>query len=179
MRSNSDRKTAVLQARLERLREEFDSSFAEPLKSLDLQKEQLLCFSAGGARYAMSMADLQSLARCASVTPVPSRAPALLGLAVVRAQVVPVYSLTRLTGLGAQDTQCHWLAILRGTAACALGLETVEGYAAGNAIEFTVAGSDSQLVNGAVKHSGHLYAVVHGAEIYDIITRAGSEEGKG
>lgn len=173
----NDRRAAVLQRRLERLRREFDASFAEPLTEVDSGIGSLLCFTAGGARFAIPMLGLQSVTRCAAITAVPARSPALLGLTVVRAQIVPVYSLVHLTGIGDMVGACHWLALLRGAIPIALAVDALEGYAVDTALESTT-GDASGLVSGIVRHGTELFAALRAAELYERITAAASQHGK-
>lgn len=177
MNIEDNKRSAVFQRRLDRLRQEFDASFAEPIAQTDTRIERLLCFTAGGAKFAIPMAGLQAVAHCSSVTSVPSRVAALLGLTVVRAQILPVYSITHLTGIGEQSGTCHWLAILRGASPVALAIDTIEGYASDTALE-TAAGDLSGLVSGIIRHGNDLFAALRAPEIYQRITSGNSGQGK-
>ncbi|HEY3706070.1 MAG TPA: chemotaxis protein CheW [Terracidiphilus sp.] len=179
-RNNAPR---TLRMSLARLREEFDSSFALPLHAANAQAGRMLCFAAGAVKFAIPMGDLLALSRCGSIAPVPSHSPGLLGLAVVRAQVVPVYSLPRLTGAGAQTGDCHWLALLRGGVPVALAIDALDGYAFESAAQ-SVAGETGFSFpptwnTGLIRHNAELYATLRGAQIYDMITQGVSQEGKG
>ena len=170
-----DAASTRLELQLARLREEFDSGFAEPMRSFDTPAHPLMCFRAGDANFAIAMPGLKALVRCTGLTPIPARAPALLGLAVVRAQIVPVYSLVRLTGIGTQTAECQWLFLLHGPEPVALAIDSLDGYVLETAVQPATCDKASPLVSGLLKHDGKIYATVSAAEIYDTVTRVTTE----
>lgn len=167
-----------IERQLARLREDFDSGFARPLRSFEDRVDQLVCFSAGSANFAMAMSGLDALVRCMGLTPIPARAPALLGLAVVRARIVPVYSLVRLTGIGTQTAECQWLVLLQGSERVALAADSLDGYALESTVQPATGSDVSPLVSGLLKHDGKTYATVRAAEIYNTIIRIAPENEK-
>lgn len=171
------RATNALELPLARLRQEFDSGFAEPVRTGEERLDQLLCFSAGGAGFAIPLSGLQSVVRCTALTPIAARAPALLGLSVVRAQIVAVYSLARLTGIGSQTIDSHWLLLLHGPGPVALALDSLDGYVLETAMQPAAGQAASPLIAGLIKHHGKIYAAVDAAQIYNAMARmdAGNE----
>lgn len=166
-----------LARRVAQLREDFDTSFARPWSSAARQANSILCFTADGARFAVALHGLQALSKAGPIVPVPSRAQALLGLTVLRAQVLPVYSLGGLTRSAAAGGACRWLALLRGASPVALALESLEGYADEGQME-SAAGMD--FVTGMVQQKEHLYALVDAGALYAAITQPtlGAEKGQ-
>lgn len=160
-----------LAARLERLRREFDSSFALPWKPETATEKSLLCFTADGVRFALPLASLQSVSKAEALQNVPSRSPALLGFSVLRAQVIPVYSLGSLTTAPGREGECRWLALLRGPWPVALAIESLDGYATQAAVGDAPLDVGSRFVNGMVTFNQALYAVVNASELYEAITQ--------
>ena len=83
---------------LEALRREFDEGFAAPRSEGEDTAEDLLVVRVGGRKLALRAAETGGVLRCPAFTPLPSRQPALLGLARVRSSLVAVYSLGALLG---------------------------------------------------------------------------------
>lgn len=165
MSENVDR----LALRLSELRQEFDRGFARPIAAERRKPSEVLCFTAEGARFAVALTELQALAKAGTIVQVPSRSPALLGLTVVRARLMPVYSVAQLTGSSRQAANTSWLGVLRGTAAAALAIDSVEGYADRETASEAGA-SDIRYVMGAVRHQNQLYALLDGERLYAAVT---------
>jgi purine-binding chemotaxis protein CheW len=167
-----------LAERLSALREEFDSSFSRPLKVETERGDSALCFTVDGLRYAVLLSGLQSLSRCLPLVAVPSRSRSLLGLAVMHAQAVPVYSLPRITRMSAPRGEYEWLAMLRGSAAVGLAVQSLDGYAQ-TAPEMNISDGHTPFVSGMVKHKGFLYALIDAAGLYQAITQQSADLEKG
>lgn len=168
----------LLAQRLRALREEFDASFGRRWETENVRVGSVLCFTVDGLHFAVPLSGLQALSKYRSLVRIPSRSPALLGLVVLHAQAVPVYSLPRLTGAVVPQAEYEWLAVLRGSAAVAFAIETVDGYAE------RVAGAKpaemrSPFARGFVKHHEYLYEIVDAAELYQAITQQPSGLEKG
>jgi purine-binding chemotaxis protein CheW len=157
--------------RLAQLREEFDSSFAQPWKPADQRTESVLCFTSDAGKFAIPVSALLSITRVGSIVPIPSRAAAFLGLTVVRARLMPVYSVARFTGGAGHASEPHWLALLRGSHPAAIAIESLDGYADRGSIEALAEGAAPQFIKGMVRRSGVLYALLDCAKLYDNITR--------
>lgn len=180
MKNGSTASEDRLAQRLAQLRDEFDSSFARPWGGGERQANSLLCFTADGFRFAMALPELQVLSKAGPIVPVPSRSHGLLGLTVLRAQVLPVYSIGRLTHSSGAAGACRWLAVLRGPSPVALSLASLEGYAGDPQGERTPVEAGWRFVSGMVKQNESLYAVVDSGALYAAITqpRAGAEKGQ-
>lgn len=100
--------TAPLDPAAQRLRAEFDASFAAPPRAGHAEAVALLALRVAGEAYACRVAEARGLLLAPPVVAVPSRRPELLGVAAVRGVAVPVYSLARLLGRGAED-DARWL----------------------------------------------------------------------
>lgn len=99
-------------ARVARLRGDFDAAFALPPAEGRGATERLIVVGAGGARFALPLAELAGFRRLRKLCKLPGAASELLGLASVRAGLLPVFGLARLLGCGADEPR--WLAIARG-----------------------------------------------------------------
>ena len=116
---------APLERRLRDLRNEFDSSFARPWTPSRAQTEAILCFTAQGGKFAVPLSALQSVARAAAIIPVPSQAPALLGITVLRAKLIGVFAVAALLEMPPANSEVSWLAVLRGPRPAALALDSL------------------------------------------------------
>jgi chemotaxis signal transduction protein len=168
-----------LQQRLQQLRHEFDSAFARPVVERVADADTLVCFTADGGRFAIRSTGLQAFTRAGSIVPVPSRAPALVGLTVVRARLVPVYSLGRLMDASSIAVNPSWLAVLRGAEAVALGLDSLDGYAEQNAVAQEAGGASPRFAAGSVRHGNQLYALLDSQQLYEAITGGTAAQKKG
>lgn len=161
-----------LEQRLRQLREEFDSSFARPWQPKAAESNAVLCFTAGGHRFAAPVAELQGISKAGPITPVPSDVPALLGLTVLRARLMPVYSLVTLLDVAAAaPSEVCWLAVLRGRRPAALALDTVAGYAETQVADNVAAGTLPPFAKGPVRQGNHWHILLDCAGLYDAITR--------
>jgi len=114
-------------ARIERLRADFDRSFAEPVRSHEGEHVELLAIRAGGRPYALRLSQTSGLHPDRPVTPLPGPLPALLGLAGFAGTVVPVYDLAALLGHPA-DSRPRWLVLAAGTPPLGLAFHDVDGH---------------------------------------------------
>jgi chemotaxis signal transduction protein len=147
----------------EELRRLFDQAFAAPPALQGRAEGQgLILIQVAGVRHALRVSELVAIAKGRPVTPVPSRAPGLLGLTGFRGSVVPVYGLAALLRLGqrvggtpAADEVPGWLAVARaGGELVALAFETLDRYAAISAESFrTLGGGDRHGGGAAVRQA--------------------------
>jgi purine-binding chemotaxis protein CheW len=110
------------------LRQAFDRAFAEPPGAPAEPHEALLAIRAGGAAFAVPLAELTALFVDRRVTRLPSLVPDLLGVAGLRHEVVPVYSIGSLLGGPRSDGVPRWLVVTRGSQAVALAFDRFDGY---------------------------------------------------
>jgi purine-binding chemotaxis protein CheW len=107
--SNRDKLAETLDA----LRRSFDSSFAAPPAGEGPDEVALLAIRIGSDPAALRVHETLALLKAGAIVPVPSRRPELLGVTGMRGAVVPVYSLSRLTGRGEGVTP-RWIVLAGG-----------------------------------------------------------------
>ncbi len=115
---------------LDRLRRDFDATFAEPALAQDrVKQDPLLVIRAGGQKFALRQRDVAGILPERRVIPVLG-ADALLGVSGVRGEIVSVFSLTELLGAPRSSTppSQSWLALLRGDRRVALGFDQFDAY---------------------------------------------------
>lgn len=120
---SDDRYAAVDRATA--LREAFDHAFADPPPPDPPPLVDLLAIRVGSEPYALRFSEIAGLLADRKVTPIPSRAPALLGIGGFRGTLVPVYDLHALLGQPA-SAAARWLAMAAG-APVAFAFATPEG----------------------------------------------------
>ncbi len=114
--------------RTEQMRRAFDETFARAAEPAHDQTDMLLV-SVGGQDRAIRLHQISKVARNPGIVRVPARAEGFLGVAGIRGAVLPVFSLSTLTGVG--EGEPHWLLIVGGNAtqdAMAFACEAVRGY---------------------------------------------------
>lgn len=116
-----------LQARLRGLREEFDAAFARPRAEPAAPGEDFLLIRVSGEPYALRLREVVALDSDRAITPVPSEAPGLLGVAGLRGALVAVFDLAQLLGHGpaapagpapavaAGSVSPRWLGLIKGS----------------------------------------------------------------
>jgi purine-binding chemotaxis protein CheW len=113
--------------RTERLRGDFDRSFAEPARSHDVEHVELLAIRVGPRPYAIRLAQTAGLHPERPITPLPGPLTALLGLVGFAGTVVPVYDLAALLGHPAPDRP-RWLVLAAGAPPLGLAFHEVDGH---------------------------------------------------
>jgi purine-binding chemotaxis protein CheW len=113
--------------RLDGLREEFDRSFADPLRRHDAEHDELLAIRAGGRPYVLRLSQTSGLYPNRPVTPLPGPLPALLGLAGFSGTTVPVYDLATLLGHPVPDRP-RWMVLAAGSPPLALAFHGLDGH---------------------------------------------------
>ena len=135
--------TGTVRRRLDRLRADFDRSFAEPARSHDDEHVELLLIRAGERPYAIRLSQTSGVHPDRPVTPLPGPLPALLGLAGFTGQVVPVYDLAALLGHPLPERP-RWLVLAGGNPPLGLAFHELDGHvrATGSDIVREAAGDD-------------------------------------
>jgi chemotaxis signal transduction protein len=113
--------------RIDRLREDFDTSFAQPVRRHDGEQVELLAIRAGGSPYALRLSQTQGLHQDRPITSLPSPQPALLGLAGFAGTVVPVYDLAALLGHPVAGRP-RWLVLTAGAPPLAFAFHDLDGH---------------------------------------------------
>ena len=117
-----------LGSRLSELREQFDRSFARPLKSSDAATQNLLIVETAGTRLAVRLSEVAGLHAFPKLTPLPSTRPALLGLVGVRGRLLCVYRLATLLGLEHPARLPRWLLVCKAEDQLALAIDSIDAY---------------------------------------------------
>ena len=111
------------------LRAEFDNGFAMPPRTASAPGRHLLAIGAGGGVYAIDLAEITGLQVDRRIVPAPGPLPEWLGLAGIRGELVPVYSLAMLLGHGKpSDAQVRWIALSGSRQRVGLAFETFDGH---------------------------------------------------
>ena len=98
------------------LRKAFDRVFAEPPPPEAEAAADYLGIRIGGAPYAVALSEIGAVFADRKIAPLPSSAGELLGVAGVRGDIVPIFSLGALLGQGGDDKP-RWLVLARGARA--------------------------------------------------------------
>lgn len=115
------------QARLQALRSEFDRSFAHRHQPPETGGTDYLLIRVAGEPYAVRLAEVAALEADRTITPVPSEAPALLGVAGLRGALVAVFDLAQLLGHTGAGTIPASQRSLQHTAASSRWMVLVQG----------------------------------------------------
>jgi purine-binding chemotaxis protein CheW len=111
--------------RVAELRHAFDRSFAD-VPSLDTTAfEDLLDVRFGTAQYALRVREISGLIADVRITPIPTPISELLGIAGIRASILPVYDLGAMLGHPA-ESKPRWMAIAAGDAPVGLAFARFE-----------------------------------------------------
>lgn len=109
------------------LRRLFDQSFAVPWTDRDAHTDDMVLIAAGGHPYAIRIGEISGMVAGVSPAWLPTSVPGLLGLATVRAAVVPIYDLRAVLGLPAPAMPLPWI-MLVGDGRLGLATERYEGH---------------------------------------------------
>ncbi|HEY0483284.1 MAG TPA: chemotaxis protein CheW [Kofleriaceae bacterium] len=115
------------------LRDAFDRGFALAERPAAPAHRDFLSLRVGGAPVAIPLGDVASLHADLVIVPLPARGPELLGVAAIRAAIVPIYDLGAALGVaaaaaGATRWATRWAIVLRGGAA-GFAFEAHDGHA--------------------------------------------------
>jgi purine-binding chemotaxis protein CheW len=99
-------------SRADELRDAFDRGFAAAVVPPDIARTDMLCIRVGGQPCAIRAGDIASLHADLRVVALPSRAPELLGVAAIRATVLPIYDLAAALAMPGAGTM-RWIAAHR------------------------------------------------------------------
>jgi chemotaxis signal transduction protein len=139
------------------LKHEFDESFAINAGRQPASGYPLLVVRVGADRLAVPLAEIASVAPCPKLTVVPSRTPELLGIAGLRGELIPVFSLALLTGYPRDPEAPRWL-LLCGAERLGLAFTRVQGQCSvmPDAMSPVASGPPRQ------RHVSHLVDLEHG-----------------
>jgi purine-binding chemotaxis protein CheW len=100
-------------ARVNELHDAFDRGFASPPPPPEPAHSDFLCIEIAGEPSAIRLAEIVSLHADLRIVALPTRAPELLGVAAIRAAIVPIYDLGIALG-AAGKAAARWTVLLRG-----------------------------------------------------------------
>jgi chemotaxis signal transduction protein len=95
------------------LRQAFDASFAEVRTGSTAASEDFLAVRLATDTYALRLSEIAGIFTDKRITRLPSRVPALVGMAGFRGAIFPVYDLALLVGY-ANGSARRWLAVAAG-----------------------------------------------------------------
>ncbi|HEY1797501.1 MAG TPA: chemotaxis protein CheW [Stellaceae bacterium] len=114
-----------LLSRAASLREAFDRSFSEPLRTGAVVAEEMLGIRLGAEAYALPLSDIAGLFADRKVVPLPGAGTVQLGIVGFRSEIVPVYDLQVLLGHPSTGS-ARWL-VLAAAAPVAFAFAAQEG----------------------------------------------------
>jgi chemotaxis signal transduction protein len=95
------------------LRDAFDHGFSEPPPPPEPAHTAFLCIRLGGEPYAIALGDIASFHAGLRVVALPTRAPELLGMAAIRAAILPIYDLRIGLGISTAGSSTRWTVVAR------------------------------------------------------------------
>jgi chemotaxis signal transduction protein len=113
--------------RASELRDAFDRGFAAAARPPEPAHGDFLGIRIGGEPFAIPFGDIASLHAGLRIVALPTRAPELLGVAAIRAAVVPIYDLGVALGAASAGTP-RWSVVVRDGHA-GLAFEGFDGHA--------------------------------------------------
>jgi chemotaxis signal transduction protein len=115
----------TLERRLTELKEAFDAAFAVPALPPRVAQRGYLGIRLNDTPYALDLEEVAALRKHVAVTPLPSEAPHLLGVAGFAGTLTAVYDLTALLGQE-RSAEPVWFALAQG-APLAFAFQGMEG----------------------------------------------------
>lgn len=120
--------TEDLTRRAARLRAAFDHSFTVPPLRETLDVEDFLAIRVAGDQYLIRLRDIIGIVARRPIVSVPARAPGLVGIAGIRGEIVPVFSLSSLLGYGDDPEPPTWTVLCNAKEPIGLGFAELDGY---------------------------------------------------
>ncbi len=114
-------------ATLERLRREFDETFASPPSESGPKRERLLAIRVSGDPYAVRVSEVAAVAKCERLVRFPGRQPEFIGVAAARGSIFPVYSLAAIAANGRKERGAAWILLSDPTDPLGLAFDGLEG----------------------------------------------------
>jgi len=136
-----NRSDVTLSRQAAALKRDFDRGFAEARRPPAPQSFDLLAVRLAGDPWAIPLSEISGLHAAKKITPVPSRTPALLGIAGFRGELVPAYDLAALIGRSAPATP-RWL-VLAADRRVALAFADLDGHLRAEAGDILPQGPES------------------------------------
>ncbi|GAB3240367.1 chemotaxis protein CheW [Kineosporia babensis] len=108
------------------MRAEFDAAFAELPGGDETALDDVLLLTVGGEERAVLLSEVAAVTSGPSITAVPSRHPAMIGIFSSRGSVAAVWDLASLLGLPAQEPR--WLLVPAAEPGVALTFRDFTGF---------------------------------------------------
>jgi len=137
------------------MREAFDRTFALPRPEPGEAPETLLCVRVAGEPFVVRTAEIAGIAAGLRTTPLPGRAPGLLGLAVQRGTPMAVYDLAALLGMERRGPAPRWVALCDAGERVALAFDELEGHLRASAADVCDDSGSDMRPSAAAPTSGH------------------------
>lgn len=112
----------------ESLKRTFDAAFAAPVSPDRRVTESFLALTIGGHACAIRVREVAGLVVARKIVPIGSPIRGMLGLAGIRGELVPVYSLPALLGYAEEKGSPRWFVLCKGSVQVALAFTTFDGY---------------------------------------------------
>jgi purine-binding chemotaxis protein CheW len=163
------------QSTAQRLRDDFDRSFAEPAAAKPAMVS-LLFLRVGGDPYALRLSEVAGIHRDKTIATAASTIPDLLGMAGFRGVIAPVYDLGILLGYPRARAP-RWIALAQGPSPIALAFETFEAHFQVEVDRLASEGSSSKrlYLAGALHEANGTRALIHVASVVEaLLVRARS-----
>jgi chemotaxis signal transduction protein len=109
------------------LRAEFDDGFAKDQVQDEAAHVDVLAIRVAEQAYALRLTEVLAIHEGRKLVPVPTPAPALLGLIGLRGSVVPIYDLRILLGHAAGPLP-SWFALVRSTSAIGVAFDGLDAH---------------------------------------------------
>jgi chemotaxis signal transduction protein len=156
-----------------KLRAEFDRAFAAAPATIETPTIDFLAIRAGGVALAIDLSEVAALVGSKRITRLPSARPDLLGVASLRGELIPVYSLGILAGGSSPGERPRWIALARHTDAIAFAFEEFEGHLRVPAEQVADAQDGAGRVIAEGAGTGGIRAVIRLAPLVEHIGKSG------
>ena len=90
------------------LARDFDLGFSRAAEVEHAAEENLLVIELGAQPFAVRVSEVRAIVTTPRIACVPSSAPALLGIAGIRGEILPVFDLARLLGVANVERGLRW-----------------------------------------------------------------------
>lgn len=115
-----------LEARVRRLADAFDRTFAEPHRPRESDGRPALAIRIDGDGYVIVASSLASVGKSGAIVALPGGPPEQLGIAGIRGELVTVFSLPLLLGYAGRTATHGWLAVIAGPRPIAVAFPELE-----------------------------------------------------
>lgn len=157
------------------LRDAFDRGFAESPQPPEPAHTDFLCIRLGGEPYAIALDDIASFHADLRVVALPTRAPELLGVAAIRAAILPIYDLRIGLGVSTTGSSTRWTVVTR-RAPAGFAFDGYDGHARILASSIAAA-TQSGHVRGQFTFDGHARSVIDLPSVLTAIEQRGRQRG--